>query len=215
MPESCDRTSTASSRSMVLRFFVRAIRSSPRSLIRIRQEDATTRAVEKARHCRCHDCRSADRAIATGNPSKWAESMIRSRPPSDCLWTATSRMPWRIRTSPAATVTATRWPISRHRPSSCSRRSRLHSRCRRREPVRAIGALSGRAVDTHVRHLTLPLGEMRLEYVPAREGMPRDRVLLHVADTILRLTLRARPTPRAGPRREPRSFANAMSLSLN
>lgn len=53
---------------MVLRFFVRAIRSSPRSLIRIRQEDATTRAVEKARHCRCHDCRSADRAIATGNP---------------------------------------------------------------------------------------------------------------------------------------------------
>lgn len=36
------------------------------------------------------------------------------QPTCDCLWTGTSRMPWRMRTSPAATVTATRSPISRH-----------------------------------------------------------------------------------------------------
>lgn len=62
--------------------------------------------------------------------------------------------------------------------------------------------LARRAVNTHVRHLTLPLGEMRLECLPAREGMPRNRVLLHVADAILRLALRARPIPRAGARTE-------------
>src|SRR6185437_1786825 len=57
--------------------------------------------------------------------------------------------------------------------------------------------LAGRAVDTHVRHLTLPLGQMRLECLPTREGMPRDRILLNVADAILRLALRARPIRRA------------------
>src|SRR4029077_14749802 len=41
-----------------------------------------------------------------------------------------------------------------------------------------------------------------LECLPAREGMPRDRVLLHVADAILRLALRARPIRRAGARTE-------------
>ena len=78
----------------------------------------------------------------------------------------------------------------------------------RLQPVRLVTleagdrCLAGRAVDTHVRHLVLPLGEMRLECLPAREGMPRDRVLLHVADAILRLALRARPVRRAGARTE-------------
>lgn len=40
--------------------------------------------------------------------SRWAELTIRSRRPSDCLWTATWCNPWRTRTSPAAAVTATR-----------------------------------------------------------------------------------------------------------
>src|SRR5262249_53052281 len=62
--------------------------------------------------------------------------------------------------------------------------------------------LASRAVDTHVRHITLPLGEMRLEGLPAREGMPRDRILLHVADAVLCLALRARPIGRAGARTE-------------
>src|SRR5262249_3586610 len=38
--------------------------------------------------------------------------------------------------------------------------------------------------------------------LPAREGMTRDRILLHVADAILRLALRARSIRRAGARAE-------------
>src|SRR5512138_507555 len=33
--------------------------------------------------------------LRPATPSRWVESTIRSRRPSDCLWTATSRMPWR------------------------------------------------------------------------------------------------------------------------
>ncbi len=43
---------------------------------------------------RC-DLRSADSAIAAGDTARWAGSTIRRRRPSDCLWTATSRTPWR------------------------------------------------------------------------------------------------------------------------
>ncbi|WP_253609761.1 MULTISPECIES: transposase family protein [unclassified Bradyrhizobium] len=71
-------------------------------------------------------------------------------------------------------------------PSCGTVSRRVHSRYRRR--VTDL-PLSGRIVqllviarrfrcDTHVRHLALPLGEMRLDCHPAREGMPRDRVLL-------------------------------------
>ena len=56
--------------------------------------------------------------------------------------------------------------------------------------------LAGRAVDTQVRHLSLPLGEMRPECHPIREGMPCDRVLIDVVDAILRLALRACPIRR-------------------
>ncbi|MGY3495014.1 hypothetical protein ACVW1B_004433 [Bradyrhizobium sp. USDA 4502] len=53
--------------------------------------------------------------------------------------------------------------------------------------------LAGRAVDANVRDFTLPPVEMRLECLPAREGMPRNRVLLHVADAVLSLAfVRAR-----------------------
>src|SRR5205085_9715150 len=78
----------------------------------------------------------------------------------------------------------------------------------RLQPVRFVTLeadyrrLAGRAVDTRVRHLALPLGEMRLECLPAREGVSRDRVLLHIADAALRLALRARPIRRAGARTE-------------
>jgi len=51
--------------------------------------------------------------LRPATPSRWAESMIRSRRPSDCLWTATWCNQWRIRTPPAAIVTATRSPIRR------------------------------------------------------------------------------------------------------
>jgi len=95
------------------------------------------------------------------------------------LVTATSRMPWRMRTSPAATVTV--YLVTRKASD------RRHAR---------------RAVDTYVRHPALPLGEMRLECLAAREGMPRDHVLLHVADAILRLALCARPIRCAGARTE-------------
>src|SRR5215218_742471 len=43
---------------------------------------------------------------------------------------------------------------------------------------------------------------MRLECFPTWEGMTGDRVLLHVADAVLRLALRARPIWRAGARTE-------------
>jgi hypothetical protein len=68
----------------------------------------------RPRHRRCRDLPSADHVIAPGIPSRWAESTIRSRRPSDCSWTATSRTPWRMCTLPAATVTATRSPIRRY-----------------------------------------------------------------------------------------------------
>jgi hypothetical protein len=59
------------------------------------------------------DAGAVDAAISTGNTVEAGGRRPRRRP-SDCLWTATSRTPWRMRTSPAATVTATRSPISRH-----------------------------------------------------------------------------------------------------
>src|SRR6478609_2673122 len=66
--------------------------------------------------------------------------------------------------------------------------------------------LAGRAVDTNVRNLTLPSVEMRLECFPTWEGMTGDRVLLHIADAVLRLALRARPIWRAGARTEAPMF---------
>ena len=49
--------------------------------------------------------------------------------------------------------------------------------------------LADRAIDTHVRHPPRPLREMRLQCVEALEALPRDRVLLHVADAALVLPL--------------------------
>ena len=89
-----------------------------------------------------------------------------------------------------------------------AQRSERRPPAERLQPVRLVTLeagdrrLAGRAVDAHVRDLALPLGEMRLERLPAREAMPGDRVLLHVADAALRLALRARPIRRAGARTE-------------
>ena len=62
--------------------------------------------------------------------------------------------------------------------------------------------LAGRAMHTDVRDLPLPLGQVRLERLPAREGVPGDGVLFHIADAVLGLALRARPVRRTGPGRE-------------
>src|SRR6185437_5802691 len=72
--------------------------------------------------------------------------------------------------------------------------------------------LSGRAVDTNVRNLTLPPVEMRLECFPAREGMTGDCVLLHVADAVLGLAFRARPIWCAGARTEAPMFCEGDQL---
>src|SRR5215472_18010155 len=67
-----------------------------------------------------------------------------------------------------------------------AQQSERRSPAERLQPVRLITLeatdryLAGRAVDTHVRHLTLPLGQMRLECLPACEAMARDRILLNV-----------------------------------
>jgi hypothetical protein len=55
----------------------------------------------------------ADRAIATGNPVEVGELDDPQPAILRLPVTATSRMPWWMRTSPAATVTATRSLISR------------------------------------------------------------------------------------------------------
>jgi hypothetical protein len=62
--------------------------------------------------------------------------------------------------------------------------------------------LAGRAVRAHVRDVALPFGEVRLERFPACEGVSRDRVLLHIADAALGLTLRAGPVWRTSSRRK-------------
>src|SRR3954469_23713385 len=72
--------------------------------------------------------------------------------------------------------------------------------------------LAGRAVDTNVRNLTLPSVEMRLECFPTWEGMTGNRVLLHIADAVLRLALRARPIWRAGARTEAPMFCEGYKL---
>ncbi|MFK4380916.1 hypothetical protein ABIA40_000324 [Bradyrhizobium sp. USDA 223] len=83
--------------------------------------------------------------LRPATPARWAESTIRSRRPSDCLWTATWCSPWRIHTSPAAIVTATRSPIGRHR----SRRRNHYRRCRSvRARIRTTAAR--RAASTNV-----------------------------------------------------------------
>jgi len=46
------------------------------------------------------------------------------------------------------------------------------NRCASSRAKRTIGGLAGRAVHTHVRHLTLPLGEMRLEAFQIVEECP-------------------------------------------
>src|SRR3954454_9577170 len=72
--------------------------------------------------------------------------------------------------------------------------------------------LAGRAVDTNVRNLTLPSVEMRLECFPTWEGMTGNRVLLHIADAVLRLALHARPIWRAGARTEAPMFCEGYKL---
>ncbi|WP_236840777.1 hypothetical protein [Bradyrhizobium sp. CCGE-LA001] len=69
IPASCNRASIASSGSFgtSVAFFGRLIRSFRRSRLRIRQEDATTRAVETTRHPRRRNLRPKDCAVVPSN----------------------------------------------------------------------------------------------------------------------------------------------------
>ncbi len=203
-----------------------------------KQRTQQRRQRRRRRHCRCRVCRSADRTTATGNPVEvsgiddpqpaplrlFADRNL-AHAVADAHLAGCNRhrharvdQPSRHRVAVRVDLDGTSLPTtrvsSRNDPNDGCPPSGFN-RCASSRAKRAHRRLAGRAVDTHVRHLTLPLSEMRLECFPALEAMPRDRVLLHVADAIARLALRTRPIWRAGARRKPQCFANAMSLSLN
>lgn len=161
--------------------------------------------LRRRRHRRCRNLRSADSAIATGNPvevggnrqsADGGPAIVSAAQPHACHGGCAPRQPRPSRPHAGRSNART--------PSSCWYRPRRRNRCRRCGSVRATirtrppaerlqtvrlvtleashRRLAGRAVDTHVRHLALPLGKMRLECLPACEGMTRDRVLLRIAD---------------------------------
>ncbi len=178
--------------------------------------------------------RSADAPSRPATPARW-RIVDPQTATLRCLWTATSRPPWRMRTAPAATVTA--HPLAdqppRHRvgvpvhldgtigaDAASSSRAVMNGGTPAERPQRprlvplkpCERRLAGRAVHPHIRDLAGPGFEMRLHRLPGRKANARRSHSSSRSRRRSRLALRARPIRRAGARTEPPMLrANACS----